>query len=960
MPRKGVKCPSGWTLLDENIENVERVRLDLESQRELGCVVGVHVFLEYPWAYVNRDIVVRCARLTASPLAAFKKNIEAYEAETFLIGYSSDRLASENFVICLTEQAKRIVVKRNRNIAKMILNKVLGKVRKTVKPWKLLGSESEVDESFARDTRQLFEIEIEVPGRSLFSARKLSDRGSNDSKDSYVELVNANEEFRNVEKKCISRPVQTHLQPRETFVQTYRGYLRNAWTQYAYVDTLHGEFLDRHLAEGNVESKEESEQNDDQRSKGKSDVQESECNDEPREKTPLDLFLEARSLETIDTVKYNAAVNLHIDDIENLFRSEPKIQVFSDTPIFREPLSFVDLNFTRNEAVSDISLHQKSTDYVAISYVTGPTRSPAEKKLTTGQEFRSVVLVWKFDDPLVPWLRLQDHREISSVSFCPYDDRFVIGGCSSGRVVIWDIKDHLTDGRDDKNINVPLARKENRPVVRGTIVSDKNYSHHLAVRRIQWMPANYRIEPNGKLRKSSISSEAQFLTASEDGTVAVWNLSTLSGVPSVDDDNSDTALQPILRFRIGVSNEIPRNFLLLCLCLPSIGILQERNANHRETHELNSNEKYYAKCLWIGCAEGLIKCTWDEQIFDGETLNTVQCKLLNRSYVHDGPVTDIIRSPHIQDVFLTIGGHVFAIWKDDYLDSPLFWRRTCRRYTACCWASEPGVFLLGNNYGELELWDIKNESSEPISSQSVSSKSITRLISFDRSIDSESVKMIGVGDEAGFFRAFRERDPVRIDETVQRMDWFEEYVWREARRKKVFSSWQNDFLRNDPAAIAKISARRGEERKKELEEARAKLRKEEEERSKSKAEKSARGVPKSKHVAWISKEYERTKQVLLKKKNLDPADLEAKRLPLVVAQMERNAKLKRVQDTIDLQETYFSEALAVQLSESLVESKNSRPTAQLKRSTDGHATKSFKIRAKLFEMLAKNSVTRKS
>ncbi|XP_076645715.1 dynein axonemal intermediate chain 3 [Halictus rubicundus] len=949
MSRKRVKCPLGWTLLAENIEDVERVKLDLETQRELGCVVGEHVFLEYPWAYVDRDAVAKLAKLSTSPLAAFRDRIAAYEAETFLVGYSSNRLISEDFVICLTVEARRAVAVRNKIVRRAIWDRVIDKARKKpAAPWKSLGSESEVDETLARGQRELFEIEIVLPGTAVGTARELCDRGSVDCRDSYLQLVNANEDFENVERRLVCRSVQTHSQPRDTYVQTYRGYLKNAWTQYAYEDTLNGEPNPDQDSEQGVESRTESERNDDERSKGRSDARSTESEDEPREKTPLDLFLEARSPEMIDIVKYNAAVNLHVDDIEDLSRrAEHGVEsVTATTLVFRELVSFADANFTGNRAVSDISLRPRSTECVAIAYVTGSAESrPSRKK-------RSSVLVWRFDDPLVPSLELRDRREICSISFCPYNDGIVIGGCSNGLVVVWNIGDLIAQ----KKTRFAGSIGDNPPVVPVSVVSDERCSHRLAVRRIEWLPAKYGLGP-GK------TSGTQFLTASEDGTIAVWNLcSTLSSSLGSDKDNPIDSFRPSFRLGIGDSAEKPQSFRTLSFCLTSIGVVGECDDNSPGTYPApNSEENGCKRCLWVGCTDGLIRCGWDDQMVAGETTNVVQCETLSRSHVHDGPVTEILGSPHLRDVLLTIGGHVFAIWKDDYPDSPLFWRRTGCRYTACCWASEPGVFLLGDRHGEIGLWDIRNSLSEPTFSRIVSSASITRLISLNRSVDGERVVTIGVGDEAGFFREFRERDhAVPCDETLDRLDWFEEYAWRETRRKKVFAGWQNDFLANDPAVVARRSARCDEQRRKDLEEARARLRKENEHRARSRPEKRASAVPKSADAVWRAKEYRRTRNVLLKKKNLDPSELERKRLPLVLSNAERSAKLKKARDNVELAGTYLSNAISAEFagqfeprndsSETRSEGSTARPSPA--KSVDEYVKEFISIRDKASRILA--------
>ncbi|XP_076180627.1 dynein axonemal intermediate chain 3 [Ptiloglossa arizonensis] len=920
MSVRGVKCPLGWTLVAENIENVERVTLDAETQRELGCLVGEHVFLEYPWAYAKRNVVARLAERSGSTLAAFKDEIDAYESDHFLIGYASSRLNSDEFAICLTEEAKRLVVERNRNISRRFASLVLDKVRKIAKPWNSLGSESEVNETFATATRELFEIEISIPGSNLNAVRNLGDRDSCSCRDSYVELVTADEVFANIDRRCVSRTVQTHRSSREAFVQTYPGHPKNAWTQYAYEDTLN-----EPLKAADDETENESERNDDQRSKDREDQ---ESVDEPPERTPLELFLEARSTETIDAIRYNAAVNVYVDDIEDLARRESRGGTPAEATMFHEHVSFVDLDITGTRAVSDVSVPSRSPDRVAIAYASIPTRDD--------REIRSRVLVWRFEDPLRPQLQLRHDREVCSVSFCPFDDRIVIGGCSTGRVIIWNTMDRASDNGE---CNLPRGKSASAVSVR---------SHRLPVRRIEWMPVDCRIEPNGKPTKSSVTGDRQFLTASEDGTVAVWRVD--DKVTNADDE----AFQPILRLRIPLRDEESGDTSLRCFCPASSNVFRDQEEDQPRANESNSWTTERACSLWIGCADGLVRCTWDEQLPDEGTA-AIECKILSRSCAHDGPVIEIARSPHLQDTVLTIGGRVFAVWKDDCSDTPLFHRRTNCRYTGCCWTNEPGVFVLAGERGELELWDIKNEPNAPIFAQTVSSGPITVLRSMNCIARGELCFAIGVGDQSGFFRAFEELRGVREDTTVERMDWFEEYAWREVRRKKIFTAWQNDFLANDPTATAKRSARRDRERERETEETRARLRREQEERERSKEEKRPRTAPRPNNLEWTFKEYERMKTVLLSKRNLIPAELEAKRLPLIVARRERDAKLQRTRDEYARRETYFTNALAEEFPE-IHEARNANygyeATIGIGTSVDEYLKGFVRIRDRAREMLA--------
>lgn len=946
MSKKRVKYKHGWTLIDENIENVERVKLNPEMQRELGCLVGEHVFLEYPWAYVDRNVIAKYAKLSDSSLAPFREIIDIYEADTFLVGYSSIQLNSDDFVICLTEKAKRLIQQRNKTITGIISRKVIDRVIKTARPWNSLGSDTEVDENFVRNRRKFFEIEILLPGRMLNSSRTLSDRGASDSRDSYIQLINEDEKFENIERKCISKAIQTCLQPRETFVQTCPIFPKNAWTQYDYEDIL----KETPVVEEKKQVNEESERNNDNRSQVKDIDQSNEDleDEKPKEKTPLELFLETRSQEMIDVIKYNAAVNLYVDDIESLSKQENKISTIEVTTL-SEQVSFIDLSFTGNKAISDISLHSKFKEHVAISYITISNRTLKTECLSEG-EFQTRVLVWKLNDPLRPHLVLQDHREIYSVSFCPYNDDYVIGGCSTGQVIIWNINHYLNNISDNKTVKFRTAQN-NLPILRPTVVSHKHHSHRLPIRKIRWIPAKYRIESNGNLTRSSITSNIVFLTVSEDGIVIVWNVCFRSRrTVNHDSEDFDELLHPIFRLKIPTFSENSQSFTPLCFCL------DEQNENSPDTND--SKNKDFRKYLWLGCAEGLLKCKWGEHAYEGNLTDTVECNILNCSYVHNGPVIEIVRSSHVRDVLLSIGGQVFAIWNDDHMDSPLFWRRNSARYTSCCWANEPGVFFLGSEDGNLEVWNINSDSNQPIFTQVVSSRSITCLILLPL-FRGEDVKMIGVGDHGGLFRAFKEPEICRGSVTTERMDWFEEYAWRETRRKKLFASWQNDFLANDPVVIAKRSARRDEEREKKAKETREKLRREQQTRLRLEAEKRARSAPVPKDVAWKSREFDRMKQVLLNKKRIVPTELEAKRAVFVAMKAERDAKLEKVRNRIAHRDEQFLNTISVEfpiLSESKIESSEFEKFTpiELGKSIDDYVEKFNEIRRKAKEMLTNN------
>ncbi|XP_011872184.1 PREDICTED: WD repeat-containing protein 63-like [Vollenhovia emeryi] len=924
-PRKGVKCRWSWTLRDENIENVEHVSLDPEFQRELGCSVGEHVFLEYPWAYVSRAAVLRLANRAGSSLEPYRDRIEAYSGDTFLVGYSSSELIGRDFVICLTDDARSAVTRRNADIGKEIRSEVIRKIRKTGRSWKSLGSEAALDEGLVRSTREFFEVEVCLPIESLGRDRKLRDRSSGDSWDSYVELA-PYEKFENVEKKRVSKMIQTHLEPREIEAQTYPGYPKNAWTQYSYEDTsqLQADNAESEGQEKETEEKESAEGRSERESEerrntegGSREVSEIEAEQKPAEKSPLELFLEARAPEMIEAVCYNTVVNVHVDDIETLAQREFEAARPPDEIGCAERFSLVDLRFTAGKVISDASWHPGLVEYVAVSYVAATPRGtvPATSSVERGVASRPepAVLLWSLADSLRPRLSLWCHPQVYCVSFCPMNSDFVIGGSASGQVVVWNIHGRMEDGdvEDRADIRLDFWSQDTVSVTDASVVSDRDHSHELPIHRIQWLPNNYRIEPSGKLTRLSTSSSCQFLTISEDGVVAIWDLlrySVTSQLKPSDREDLNGVFRPT--YRLDVRPPENPSFTPLQLCLPSISAFQQGD---RRRNELDSTDVDGAKRLWIGTAQGHFACcTWEGQVFDVETSALEGCKLVNCSSAHDGPVVSILRSPHFSDVLLTMGGRVFAIWKDDYLDLPLFRRKSNCAYTACCWGNRPGTFLMGTSLGELEIWDIKRRAHEPVLTQTISRQPIT-LLSLQESCKHGS-KLIGAGDCNSAFRIFEEPTEFE-DDTLERMDWFEEYVWREVRRKKMFSSWQKEFLENDATVIARRQARADEEHRLKLETTRLKLHREHEERLRLEAEEEVRKMPKSKDTLWKLRQQKRMKKVLLERKKFLPRELEEKRLPLVRLAEERHLKMIKAKSEAVLRDKHFDNFVSLKFPE---------------------------------------------
>ncbi|XP_015605095.1 WD repeat-containing protein 63-like [Cephus cinctus] len=930
MSVKRVEWQLSWLALDESIEDTVHLHLTKETQRVLGCAIGEDVFLEYPWAYIPQHLVKGLANQDGSGLESVRERIMKYEGEYFLVGYASTELDSTSYVICSTEDARDRIRRRNREITMKIIAKADNMVRKTARPWVSRGSELEVDQTFAVKSRPLFQVEICLPTHLLGETRQLAGRSADDARDGYIKIVPRFEKFDNISMNLISKCVQTHLPGQEVGVQTYPGYPKRVWSQYEYEYTF-----------PEMEYKDEDDQ-EEELQEGETIENVGEDKDVTVErKKPLEIFLESRANEMIENIRYNAAINMYRNDITELARDPLRDTVPKNIMVYEEYQSFIDLAFTQGKIISDVSWHPCLTGTAAVCY-TQVSGCSLIQKLTearsTNCDLNSSALIWSFSDNLHPKIVLEDFREVHSLSFCPFREDVIVGGCTNGQIVIWYLADSLRsvlEKQSDTGDECSGSKILRLPVI---AASNRLQSHSLCIRNIHWLPTNYQVESDGKLSKLTEETSLQFMTISEDGCIAFWDLCwqpvsisspklvkiTLKTVNTLTENNLknlDGILKPIYRVHIQVTKESP-NFIPLSLQASAPNRFLEKiyhdmsvedqfdlSKVKRFSIELDRSKDTFTRMFWIGTLEGdFLICTWEGHEFSTEVASSEISKITNRSAAHDGPVIDIKRCPHMHEILLTIGGHVFAVWKDDFLVSPLFWRRRSCRYTACSWSNRPAIFLVARHDGTLETWDIRFDTREPVFLQTISGNSITGLYLH---VLPAARSLIGVGDGNGAFRVLVEPKE-SAEELTDRAAWFREFVTHELSRKREFLNWQNEYLKSDSKALERKSARIAEEARRKHEEARERFQKEQRELARIEEERRLRNVPMSKAAIWKRADHERMKTVLLKKKNFVPEELEVARRPLVLQQEERIRKLTKAKKECELHEKYFSAAVSLE------------------------------------------------
>lgn len=125
------------------------------------------------------------------------------------------------------------------------------------------------------------------------------------------------------------------------------------------------------------------------------------------------------------------------------------------------------------------------------------------------------------------------------------------------------------------------------------------------------------------------------------------------------------------------------------------------------------------------------------------------CQRHSQKYsLHTETINTLQNSPFFKDIFLSIGGQKFAIWKEGVTSGPIL-QSSCSagRYTAGQWSlTRPGVFFIGRDNGNIDIWDLLKKTHEPSHFQNIS-KSIITFIS--PSSASAEQHFLAVSDDLG-------------------------------------------------------------------------------------------------------------------------------------------------------------------------------------------------------------------
>lgn len=749
-----------------------------------------------------------------------------------------------------------------------------------------------------------------------------------DVRDGYVEILPiAGKPIVNVFKHRIDTAIQAAHPVQSNQAQTICTYPLNAYTQYYY-----------------------------------------ECKfiDDPGEKVRSNIVRYLNeNLNTIhELLEVNGYINLYLNDYEDLLVDDMSIGTIPIPLDFKEYMSFTDIVLCKEKRIASVSWHPMWSGTVAISYTDiAPnqyTSMPPAGKDTVERAIHGVnpVLLWSLLDPLNAKLIMEAHREVTTVSFCPYDENILVGGCINGQVIVWDIRNKLKNVEEEEILTDEqqkyralmysligwMKNIKDPKFVAATAVSNMEHSHENRIMNIVWLPPYWKINKQGHLKElsdDSKESSIMFVTSSRDGSIMFWDLTTkpdykggqfrvqrklkrLKKRPSALTVDASPwrilhrVLKPEYKIEVRLSNEndriLPLNFLYMRT--PSykyVDVNPERNKKPKLTERiihkliLEKPQDAIPKHEFLaGSTEGdFFTATWEGFTYStGDIINVEPCKFLNFSKYHDGPIVCISRSTS-ENILLTVGGKVFAIWKDGYNNKPIMWRKSRHRYTFGGFSQyKAGYIRLTRSDGGLETWNILHQTDSLISEQILSGKAILNTCASPY----QSIQNImGISDENGSFRLFLV-PPAFLQTNEGEIIKLHSFFAREMTRKTEFAIWQEEWYKKNASTILK----RQQKQKTTQEEQKI-----EEHQSIGKKEtKKPERPPPGKFSEWAAeqwnrKEEERLSKLLLAKKQLNRELLEEQHIPIKQYEEEKQKKKQRQEECLANSEKTFTETVAM-------------------------------------------------
>ncbi|NXP27266.1 WDR63 protein, partial [Scytalopus superciliaris] len=717
--------------------------LTTKTQKIFSCQIDEDITEENCFKLIKKEDIIQDLKTRAdiSDFYPIKKVVLEYPGEELLVVFDATFQYGQNFYIVASEEAKENLLKPPETAEEEEDREDTREVHpfKPVipRPWVSLGSEKEVEEESVKDTVTKIKYKISRVCRKFGAPIAFTDKNASHEKDSYVECTSYEDKTFSIQ--LLERDVGMQVVPkvREVSTQTKWTYPKNAATQYC----------PRQLT-----TEEKAESLSSERMKE---------------------FLTSVHLRMEIALQQNEIMNAFFDDwmalAEDKSSSDGKPAVY-----LKAYQSFTDLQYLKDRTISCVCCHPTICGIIAVS---------ARKQVSNEEQVNlssksllqpSVILFWSFFDPICPQLILECPEDIYCFQFSPSDPNIIAGGCINGQVVLWDISQHEKNMQNEKSVPDEIVDPDSEvtaaaeaatevepPLMTYCAISSIKYSHEKPVTDIQWLPGNFEDNEKGGTSENRGEYCLQLVTCSPDCSILFWDIPPIEyrekpsygkvnekkfymapGVPNTS-KQLDLSWKPLIKINLC---ERETEYGPIRIILRELRYRYKTSGKAKSLSTLKAPAKespytemstYSSKNLevlenistnfFVGNEDGVIVYSDWQMKNDTNLAKPVSQKQTQKYALHTETINTLQRSPFFQDIFLSIGGQNFAIWKEGVTNGPIL-QSSCSagRYTAGQWSlTRPGVFFIGRDDGNIDIWDLLKKTHEPSHFQNISKSVIT-------------------------------------------------------------------------------------------------------------------------------------------------------------------------------------------------------------------------------------------
>ncbi|NWU44000.1 WDR63 protein, partial [Hylia prasina] len=751
--------------------------LTAKTQEIFNCRPDEDVTEENCFKCIEKEDIIQDLKTRAktSDFYPLKKVILEYPGEEILLVFDPNFEYGQNFYIVASEEAKENLLKSLATAEETEETEEENREEnlEVHKPWVSLGSEKEVEEESLKERETKIKYKLSRVRRKFGAPVTFTDKNASDDKDSYAECTAYEDDTFSI--KMLERDVGVQIVPKlkETSTQTKWTYPKNASTQY----------FPRQLSD--------------------------EAKAENLSSETLKGFLTAVHLRMEIALQQNEIMNVFFDDWKALAedQEEGKPDVY-----LKAYQSFTDVQYLKNRTISCVRWHPTIHGIIALSAREQPLLEEQVNLSNKSLPHQSVILLWSFFDPICLQLVLKAPEDIYCFQFSPSDPNIIAGGCVDGQIVLWDISKHeekllsakpVADEIIDSSEDEPRAAAVMTEVVLGLkfgqwctgvpkpslvrhcAASSTPYSHTKPITDVQWLPCNSEDNQKGGTSENRDENYLQLVTCSPDCSILFWDIPSLEhrekflfekikeekrshmplDVPETDED-LDLSWKPLIKINLR-ERDTNTEYGPTRISLRELQYRYKPPGKAKSLSALRTpiKEKPYTEMsasssknlevlenisteFLVGNEDGeVIYSKWKKKI-DTNSAKPVSQKQSQKYALHIETINTLQQSPFFKDIFLSVGGQKFAIWKEGFTNGPIL-QSSCSagRYTAGQWSlTRPGVFFIGRDNGNIDIWDLLKKTHEPSHFQNIS-KSIITFIS--PSCASEEQHFLAVSDSLG-------------------------------------------------------------------------------------------------------------------------------------------------------------------------------------------------------------------